>query len=164
MASSAGNAVNRCTRNNLYARLLGRLVRVPLRRRGGGQPPPNASTRTRRVPRPQQRRVAGSHSNAHPQNTKTPLLREASGAARPSPKAPPETKLQARPSLRTPLLSVSTCARLIYSLSRERADARRQPPVTLDGRPAAYRRPQKSPGPRRAPAPRSGQPKGARAR
>jgi len=45
---------------------------------------------------------------------------------------------------------------------RKSAHARRQPPATLDGRPAAPTTLKKSPGPRRAPAPRTGQPKGAR--
>ena len=45
---------------------------------------------------------------------------------------------------------------------RKSAHAPRQPPVTSDGRPAAPTTLKKSPGPRRAPAPRTGQPKGAR--
>ena len=59
--------------------------------------------RTRPTALPTTRRAVPIQRPIH----KTPqshLTHEASAAARPSPKAPPETKLQARPSLRTPLL------------------------------------------------------------
>ena len=115
---------------------------------------------TRPTP-PPQRRVAVPIRMPNSQSQKHNPASDAIEAARPSPKGPPETKLEPGPSLRTPLPSRLLCPPP-YSLSRNTAHARRQPPVTSDGRPAAPTTPKKSPGPRRAPAPRIGQPKGAR--
>ena len=110
-------------------------------------PPKDASRLPIRMPK---HKTPQSHQLRHP-----------FAAARPSPKGPPETSLKPGPSLRTPLPSRLLCPPP-YSLSRNTAHARRQPPVTSDGRPAAPTTLKKSPGPRRAPAPRTGQPKGAR--
>ena len=74
-----------------------------------------------------------------------------------APQKQASTRTIAPHPLRPPL-----ARRVVYSLSRKSARAPRQPPVTLDGRLAAPTTLKKSPGPRRAPAPRSGQPKGAR--
>ena len=101
------------------------------------------------------------HGNAHYKTPQSHQRRHPFEAARPSPKGPPETSLKPGPSLRTPLPSRLLCPPP-YSLSRNTAHARRQGPVTSDGRPAAPTTLKKSPGPRRAPAPRTGQPKGAR--
>jgi len=107
------------------------------------------------------RRVVASIRNAHHKTPQTHQARDASGAARPSPNEPPETSLKPGPSLLRGVLC-PPARRGGWSLSREAAHARRQPPATLDGRPAAPTTLKKSPGPRRAPAPRTGQPKGAR--
>ena len=129
-------------------------------RRPAGQPSRNACKRAARVlsPPPKTRcRFPFEH-----QTTKHP---KATSYATPSKEPVPALKDPQKQSSDQDHRSAPPRASFVHlrrGSKRKSAHARRQPPVTSDGRPAAPTTLKKSPGPRRAPAPRAGQPKGAR--
>ena len=99
------------------------------------------------------------HGNAHYKTPQTHLLREASGAARPSPKGPPETSLKPGPSLRSPWYVHLRDIRHIASRARPRTPAGSppspqtgapQPPQHLKKVPARAAPPRRAPGSRKA--------------